>query len=142
FQRTLGYTLPEILQRRLAEFVHEHDREELLLRLEKLQQSCHQTSLEHRFRSGDGSYKWLSWTMSTDAEEQRVYALAIDITEKKLIEADLQTYTAELAYTNTCLEVAKSQAEAANRSKSEFLANMSHEIRTPMTASNGFAELL
>jgi signal transduction histidine kinase/sensor domain CHASE-containing protein/FixJ family two-component response regulator len=40
------------------------------------------------------------------------------------------------------LEVAKGEAEAANRSKSEFLANMSHEIRTPMTAILGYSEQL
>lgn len=37
------------------------------------------------------------------------------------------------------LELAKDQAEAANRSKSEFLANMSHELRTPMHSILSFS---
>jgi PAS domain S-box-containing protein len=64
-----------------------------------------------------------------------VASLAQDITER------LQAME-RLKLATEAAEVARGEAERANRAKSEFLANMSHEIRTPMTVFMGAVEHL
>ena len=58
------------------------------------------------------------------------------------LESRVKLRTAELAETNTKLEVALRQAEAAGRAKDTFVANMSHELRQPLHIIIGFTEAL
>lgn len=80
------------------------------------------------------------------AGEPMFVGIIVDITERKLAEAELLQHRDRLAemvaIATSELKLAKEDAEAGARSKSAFLANMSHEIRTPMNAIIGFAEVV
>ncbi|WP_045213151.1 PAS domain S-box protein [Desulfonatronovibrio magnus] len=80
-----------------------------------------------------GQVRWFQTTkvplmLSSDPKKRQVMGIATDITHRMESEHRIQ--------------IAREEAEAANRAKSEFLANMSHEIRTPMNAVIGLSQLL
>jgi PAS domain S-box-containing protein len=58
------------------------------------------------------------------------------------LERRVRERTLALAKANEALELARDQANEANRAKSTFLAQMSHELRTPLNAIIGYSELL
>ncbi len=62
------------------------------------------------------------------APEAEVLAVMRDVTERKKQEQALQ--------------LARSEAEAADAAKTRFLATMSHELRTPLNAIIGFSEMI
>jgi PAS domain S-box-containing protein len=67
-----------------------------------------------------------------DGKTKYIVSSSADISERKKIENELNSYRAELEETNHNLTRVLREAEDANHAKSQFLANMSHEIRTPL----------
>lgn len=62
--------------------------------------------------------------------------------QRRRLEHEVETRTAELLQEKQKVTVALEQAELANAAKTTFLANVSHEIRTPLAAVVGLADVL
>jgi len=136
FERVLGYSEKELLDRPFLEFVHPEDVDATQrIMMEQLARGVSLVHFENRYRCKDGTYRWLDWTAQPVLPDGVIYAVARDVTKRKQVEQEL--WNAK----ETALE-AQRAAEVANRAKSRFLANMSHELRTPLNIILGFTQLL
>jgi PAS domain S-box-containing protein len=90
FESTLGYTKEQMLKKSSLDFIHPEDLEASKADLLKLQAGIPTFNLENRYRCADGSYRWLAWTAIPSETEDRIYAVARDITDRKKAEAALR----------------------------------------------------
>ncbi|HEY7326466.1 MAG TPA: PAS domain S-box protein [Gemmataceae bacterium] len=89
FERILGYSLEELSAQPYLDFVHPDDRAATQVAAESIVAGKELVSFENRYRSKDGSYRWMLWTATPFIEQQLIYAAARDITERKNMEETL-----------------------------------------------------
>ncbi|TAE69124.1 MAG: PAS domain S-box protein [Oscillatoriales cyanobacterium] len=89
-EKILGYSPAEMVGKLFIEFVHPGDRETTLKQAERIAAGNNIVGFENRWLCREGSYKWIAWTASPFCEEELIYAVARDVTDRKLAQESLQ----------------------------------------------------
>ena len=153
----LGMASKQLVGKSLATFVEAHSHPEFQAQINALGKGVHveKWTIEALVRDGrlasveatvstletrpDGksSLCWLLRDMSARREtEESMQAL------NRSLNARVAQRTRELELALAGEQVARKEAEAANRIKSELFARLSHEFRTPLHAVSGYLEIL
>jgi PAS domain S-box-containing protein len=127
WERVLGHSLADLCERPFIDFVHPDDREATIAEAQKLAAGNLTIRFENRYRCADGSYRWLLWNAVAIPEEQKIFAAASDITDRKQFESTLQDRAMAL--------------ETANRELEAFSYSVSHDLRSPLRAIDGYARI-
>ncbi|MGG6267573.1 hybrid sensor histidine kinase/response regulator [Leptolyngbya sp. AN03gr2] len=138
FQLICGIVPDLISDRSWQQCVHPDDRDRAHSQWKTYLEHGGEFSEELRFLTRDDSTRWVhvrSCPMLAQTGEPMGHVGTIeDITERKEAEATRAQVMRE--------QLARQEAEAANRMKDEFLAVLSHELRTPLNSMLGWVRLL
>jgi diguanylate cyclase (GGDEF)-like protein/PAS domain S-box-containing protein len=89
WEQCLGWTREELMARPFREFIHPDDLDSTMLRANALDERPDEVvNFENRYMAKDGSWRWLLWSARSD--EDRKYAVARDITDRKQLEHERQ----------------------------------------------------
>ncbi len=76
------FTIAELCQHPLTEFIHPDDVEGTIKAFDDLHDEMEYNSFFNRFRCKDNSYKWLEWRVKISKDKPEFYAVARDMTER------------------------------------------------------------
>jgi PAS domain S-box-containing protein len=124
----LGYTKEELFAKPIQFFVFDADKDLTQETRNKVKKGDPLFNFENRYLTKSGKIVWLSWTSIPGKNEDKIYAIAKNITEKKKLEEEK----------NILIESIQNH----NRDLQHFTRVASHDLRSPVINSLSILELL
>lgn len=126
--KLLGYTEEELMARPINDFVFHEDKETTIDSRNFVYDGRSLLNFENRYQTKSGEVVWLSWTSIPDVEAGLVFAIAKNITSKKLAEEERSIFISELTKINDDLK--------------KFSQMTSHDMRSPLNNLLAISNLL
>ena len=90
WEKTLGWTIEELLARPYLDFIHPEDRAPTIAEAQNQKEGRPALAFENRYQCKDGTYRWFQWNATPFVEQGLIYATARDITEGRNLEEQLR----------------------------------------------------
>jgi diguanylate cyclase (GGDEF)-like protein/PAS domain S-box-containing protein len=90
FERILGYREEDIVGRPFLDFVHPDDRERTEREAAALADGKTTVQFQNRYFDSRGEVHWLEWSSVPLPDEQIIYGVARDVTDRKALEQELE----------------------------------------------------
>ena len=89
-QELLGWSREELLERPYLELIHPDDARAVAEQMAEIHAGGGSAQFETRVRRHDGTYRSLLVNATADADARLFYAIAVDVTDRRLVEASLE----------------------------------------------------
>ncbi|HSY62919.1 MAG TPA: PAS domain-containing sensor histidine kinase [Cytophaga sp.] len=116
--RILGYTDEELYSRPINEFIHPDDRYITSIYRDKIYENTPLLNFENRYITKNGAIVWLTWTSMPSINDRLVYAIAKNITHKKIAEEARNKMVSNLTQINNNFK--------------QLTYTISHDLRSPI----------
>jgi PAS domain S-box-containing protein len=86
----LGYTEQELMSQPVSTFMHPDDRQQTLRQREDLLAGKNLVNFRNRYLTKSGATIWLEWTSIYFPDNEEVFAIAKEVTERKKLEVEIE----------------------------------------------------